>query len=169
MPLLKVVENDRFGGPTKAAKPLESRLSRGPVFHNQHAVLQADIVHPRHTVRALRIKQEKARGDFAFRRQPAIHRGIEHAVQLHHVTVRQIERLLMVVPLIPTTGVLTLSSISVTDRGACAWTAEDVVVDFENAVPLQADRKANRVPRWEEKGVVFLLARETSRRKQRAC
>jgi hypothetical protein len=43
---------------------------------------------------------------------------------------------------------------------ACAWSAEEIVVDFENAVPLVADRKANRVPRWEEKGVVFTLARE---------
>jgi len=42
---------------------------------------------------------------------------------------------------------------------ACAW-SEEVVVDFESAVPLVADRKANLVPRWEEKGVVFTLARE---------
>jgi hypothetical protein len=36
----------------------------------------------------------------------------------------------------------------------------DVVVDFESAVPLLAEQKANRVPRWEEKGVVFTLAHE---------
>ena len=43
---------------------------------------------------------------------------------------------------------------------ACAWSAEPVVVDFESAVLLLADQKANRVPRWDEKGVVFTLARE---------
>ena len=41
-----------------------------------------------------------------------------------------------------------------------AWPAEPVVVDFERAVPLLAGAKANRVPIWEEKGVVFTLARE---------
>jgi len=41
-----------------------------------------------------------------------------------------------------------------------AAAAQEVVVDFENAVPLLADRKANRVPQYEEKGVVFTLARE---------
>ena len=35
---------------------------------------------------------------------------------------------------------------------------EQLVVDFEQAVPLLPDTKANRVPRWEEKGVVFTLA-----------
>jgi len=49
--------------------------------------------------------------------------------------------------------------------GACAWSADEVVVDFENAVPLLADRKANRVPRWEENGVVFTLAREPQQTK----
>ena len=44
--------------------------------------------------------------------------------------------------------------------GSCAWSAQEVVVNFENAVPLLADGKANRVPRWEEKGVVFTLAHE---------
>lgn len=39
------------------------------------------------------------------------------------------------------------------------WCAEEVVVDFEKAVPLLADHKANRVSSWEEKGVVFTLAR----------
>jgi hypothetical protein len=46
-----------------------------------------------------------------------------------------------------------------------AWSAEEVIVDFENAVPLVADRKANRVARWEEKGVVFTLAREPQQTK----
>src|SRR5438270_12363387 len=48
---------------------------------------------------------------------------------------------------------------------ACAWSAEPVVVDFEQAVPLLADGNANRVPRWEEKGVVFTLAREPQQTK----
>jgi hypothetical protein len=48
---------------------------------------------------------------------------------------------------------------------ACAWSAEEIVVDFESAVPLLADRKANRVQRWEEKGVVFTLAREPQQTK----
>ena len=48
---------------------------------------------------------------------------------------------------------------------ACAWSAEQVVVDFEKAVPLLADGKANRVPRWEEKGVVFTLAHEPQQTK----
>ena len=43
---------------------------------------------------------------------------------------------------------------------ASAWSAQDVVIDFENALPVLADGKANRVPRWEEKGVVFTLAHE---------
>ena len=42
----------------------------------------------------------------------------------------------------------------------CAPSAEPVVVDFEKAVPLLADGHANRVPQWEEKGVVFTLAHE---------
>lgn len=42
----------------------------------------------------------------------------------------------------------------------CAWSAEPIVVDFEKAVSVLADGNANRVPRWEEKGVVFTLARE---------
>jgi hypothetical protein len=48
---------------------------------------------------------------------------------------------------------------------ACGWAAQEVVVDFENAVPLLADHKANRVARWEEKGVVFALAREPQQTK----
>jgi hypothetical protein len=48
---------------------------------------------------------------------------------------------------------------------ACAWSAEPIVVDFEKAVPLLADGNANRVPRWEEKGVVFTLAHEPEQTK----
>jgi hypothetical protein len=33
---------------------------------------------------------------------------------------------------------------------ACGWSAEQVVIDFESAVPLLADQKANRVERWQE-------------------
>lgn len=47
--------------------------------------------------------------------------------------------------------------LAATARG---WSAEEVVVDFEQAVTLLAEQKANRVPRWEEKGVVFTLAHE---------
>jgi hypothetical protein len=38
--------------------------------------------------------------------------------------------------------------------------ADPVVVDFEAAIPLLPDGKANRLPQWEEKGVVFSLAHE---------
>ena len=48
---------------------------------------------------------------------------------------------------------------------AYAWSAEPTVVDFEKAVPLLADGNANRVPRWEEKGVVFTLAHEPQQTK----
>ena len=48
---------------------------------------------------------------------------------------------------------------------ACAWSADSVVVDFEKAVPLLVDGNANRVPRWEEKGVVFTLANEPKQTK----
>ncbi len=48
---------------------------------------------------------------------------------------------------------------------ACASSAEEVVVDFEQAVPLLAEQKANRVARWEEKGVVFALAHEPQQTK----
>ena len=40
-----------------------------------------------------------------------------------------------------------------------------VVVDFENAVILLPDGKANRVPKWEEKGVTFTLAHQPQRSK----
>jgi len=46
-----------------------------------------------------------------------------------------------------------------------AWPAEPVVVDFEKAVPLLPDGNGNRVPRWEEKGVVFTLAHEPTHTK----
>jgi hypothetical protein len=39
-----------------------------------------------------------------------------------------------------------------------AMAAEQVVVDFEKTVPILPDDKANRVEKWEEKGVVFTLA-----------
>src|SRR5437763_266341 len=48
---------------------------------------------------------------------------------------------------------------------AYTWSAEPIVADFEKAVPLLADGNANRVPRWEEKGVVFTLAREPQQTK----
>ena len=47
----------------------------------------------------------------------------------------------------------------------CSWSAEPIVVDFEKAVPVLADGNANRVPRWEEKGVVFTLAHEPQQTK----
>jgi len=47
----------------------------------------------------------------------------------------------------------------------CTWSAEQVVIDFESAVPLLADQKANRVERWEEKGVVFTLAHQPQQTK----
>jgi hypothetical protein len=53
----------------------------------------------------------------------------------------------------------------VVGAAACVWSAEPVVVDFESAVPLLADGKANRVVRWEEKGVVFTLAHEPQQTK----
>jgi len=43
--------------------------------------------------------------------------------------------------------------------------AEEVVLDFESATPLLADGQANRVPRWEEKGVLFTLAHEPQQTK----
>lgn len=49
--------------------------------------------------------------------------------------------------------------------GPCVCSAADVVLDFETAVPLFADGQANRVPRWEEKGVVFTLAHEPKQTK----
>jgi hypothetical protein len=48
---------------------------------------------------------------------------------------------------------------------ASAWSAEPVVLDFEKAVPLLPDGNANRVPRWEEKGVVFTLAHDPKQTK----
>ena len=46
-----------------------------------------------------------------------------------------------------------------------AWPAEPVVVDFEKAVPVLIDGKANRVARWEENGVIFTLAHEPQQTK----
>ena len=46
-----------------------------------------------------------------------------------------------------------------------AATAEHVVVDFENAVLTLAEDKANRVEKWEEKGVVFTLAHQPQKSK----
>ena len=43
---------------------------------------------------------------------------------------------------------------------AFASAGEQVVVDFEKAVVLLPDGKANRVRQWEEKGVTFTLAHE---------
>jgi len=43
---------------------------------------------------------------------------------------------------------------------AAGMSAAPVVVDFENAVLLLPDDKANRVEKWEEKGVVFTLAHQ---------
>jgi hypothetical protein len=48
---------------------------------------------------------------------------------------------------------------------AYARSAEPVVVDFEKAVPVLADGNANRVPRWEENGVIFTLAHEPQQTK----
>jgi hypothetical protein len=48
---------------------------------------------------------------------------------------------------------------------APAAVAEEVVVDFEKAVPIRSDGMANRVERWEEKGVVFTLARQPQQSK----
>lgn len=61
-----------------------------------------------------------------------------------------------------------IASVSALLAGAAAfaWSAaEPVVVDFENVTPLLAERKANRVPRWEEKGVVFTLAHDPQQTK----
>src|SRR4051794_9958062 len=49
--------------------------------------------------------------------------------------------------------------------GAATYAWAEEVVNFAAAVPLLADHKANRVPRWEEKGVVFTLAREPQQTK----
>ena len=46
-----------------------------------------------------------------------------------------------------------------------AFAADPIVINFETAVPLGADQKANRFPRWEEKGIVFTLAHEPKQSK----
>ena len=43
---------------------------------------------------------------------------------------------------------------------AGASAGQEVVVDFEHAVTVLPDGKASRIPKWEEKGVVFTLAHE---------
>ena len=43
---------------------------------------------------------------------------------------------------------------------ACAWATEETVVDFEKAIVLLPEGNANRLPKWEEKGVIFTLAHE---------
>ena len=43
---------------------------------------------------------------------------------------------------------------------ACAGAGQEFVVDFEKAVTVLPDGKASRIPKWEEKGVVFTLAHE---------
>jgi hypothetical protein len=48
---------------------------------------------------------------------------------------------------------------------ASAFAAQEVLVDFESVVPRLAEGKANRIPRWEEKGVVFTLAHEPQKTK----
>ena len=48
---------------------------------------------------------------------------------------------------------------------AYAWSAEEVVVDFEKAVPVMPDGQANRLWRWEENGVAFTLAYEPQQTK----
>jgi hypothetical protein len=48
---------------------------------------------------------------------------------------------------------------------ASAAGGEAIVVDFEKAVTVLPDGKASRVPKWEEKGVVFTLAREPQKSK----
>ena len=55
--------------------------------------------------------------------------------------------------------------VMVLGAAACGWSAEPVSVDFEKAVPLLPDGNGNRIPRWEEKGVVFTLAHEPQQTK----
>src|SRR5215471_5039395 len=60
---------------------------------------------------------------------------------------------------------LALRLLFVAAAAAYICSAEEVVVDFESAVPLLPDGQANRVSRWEEKGVVFTLAHEPQQTK----
>lgn len=48
---------------------------------------------------------------------------------------------------------------------AYAWSGEPVVVDFEKAVTILPDGQASRLPKWEEKGVVFTLAHDPKQTK----
>ena len=38
--------------------------------------------------------------------------------------------------------------------------AQPIVVDFESSIPILPDDKANRLEKWEDKGVSFTLARQ---------
>jgi hypothetical protein len=52
---------------------------------------------------------------------------------------------------------------------AHAADAPQRVVDFEAAVLLKPEDKANRVEQWVEQGVVFKLAHEPQKSKPRDC
>lgn len=45
---------------------------------------------------------------------------------------------------------------------------QEIVLDFETTVPILANDKANRVEKWEEKGVVFTLAHPPKTSKAKA-
>ena len=62
-------------------------------------------------------------------------------------------------------GMLRVSLFLLLSGAATCADAEQVVVDFENAVPVLPDTKANRIPQWVEKGVTFTLAREPQQSK----
>jgi len=51
---------------------------------------------------------------------------------------------------------------------ASAMAAEEVVVDFENATVFLAEKKANRVPSYEEKGVIFTPAHDPKQTRGKA-
>src|SRR5689334_9763916 len=106
-----------------------------------------------------------------FRSQPALYASLP--VQLHATVYCTIHRQVCVLhghhagPQHDKSMMLAGAAQFLLLLGAAAYacSAEEVVVDFEKAVPLLADQKANRVPRWEEKGVVFTLAREPQQTK----
>jgi hypothetical protein len=50
--------------------------------------------------------------------------------------------------------------LGISAAAACASAGQEVVVDFEKAVTVLPDGKASRIPKWEERGVVFTLAHE---------
>src|SRR4051794_33777928 len=62
-------------------------------------------------------------------------------------------------------GMLRVSLFLLLSGAATCAAAEQVVVDFENAVPVLPDTKASRIPQWVEKGVTFTLAREPQQSK----